>query len=124
MRKCNLPWTNIKCMDDIFSGSCENGTFPCGKGDNLECVPQHLICERADECRDDYMSLCGIFYGYNDIIKNVMNTTDMNLTSNDVGYYYECGKIYLKAFSKFRIHFDTKIFIFFLQVLNMENVFV
>lgn len=92
--------------DDVFSGSCEHGTFPCGKGDNLECVPQHLICERADDCREDYMSLCGIFYGFNDIIENVINsTTDMNLTSNDVENYNECGKISAEPYSKFGIYF-------------------
>lgn len=93
----------------IFTGSCEHGTFSCGKGDNLECVPQHLICGRADECRDDYMSLCGLFYGYNDILKNLMNSTDTNLTSNDMGYYDECGKfISLNHFRKIGIHFFKK----------------
>lgn len=85
--------------DDIFSGSCEYGTFPCGKGENLECVPQHLICDRVDDCRYDYTPLCGLFYGYNDILKNLMNTTDMNLTSNEVGYYDECGKFNCDPFS-------------------------
>lgn len=69
----------------------------------MKCVPQHLICSRTDDCRDDYMSLCGLFYGYNDILKNLMITTDTNstnnLTSHEVGYYDECGKINSEPFS-------------------------
>lgn len=58
------------------SGSCEHGTFPCGTDDNFQCIPQHLVCSEVDECHQDYVALCGIFYGHNEMIHSIANKTN------------------------------------------------
>lgn len=105
MTKSNFMLINVTLY---FSGSCEHGTFPCGNGDNLECVPQHLICTRTDNCRNDYIPLCGLFYGSNDIIANIVMNTDTNSTNStsiplDEYGFIECGKVKSDAIFKIRI---------------------
>lgn len=79
------------------SGSCERGTFPCGPIDDRRCVPQHLICSRSDECREDYRALCGLNYGSTDFIESIVNSS-----TDDISF---CCKYY--KFTNARKHHVT-----------------
>lgn len=88
------------------SGSCKHGTFPCGKGDNFRCLPQHMVCDRTDECREEYLVLCGlVIFGHNDYIVAIANSTNINFTASTVASNsnesYQCGKHHIdKTFNE------------------------
>lgn len=78
---------------NIFSGSCERGTFLCVLNNRLQCLPQHLICEHIDVCREDYRAICGLFFGHTDLIEAV---TNLSISSNVIGKEADeltCGEL-------------------------------
>lgn len=122
-----IQW-NLANSFFFFSGSCKHGTFPCGKDDNFQCLPQHLVCDRIDECREEYLVLCGlVIYGHVDYIVAITNSTNINFTASTVASNpndsYQCGKHHVdRTYIKWTISLEFCLFAFYYH--SFDSIFI